>query len=122
MSEMPRTEEEWFMAGVVFGWQTPMCTAEAPAPLADNYLEAYFRGVQAGGEARLAAADEGVETPSEMPEIGPTPGGSVPLEEALSGQREILEELFHQHMPHVDVPEYEPWYPPLGGMIQQPVP
>ena len=44
------------------------------------------------------------------------------LEEYEEPQRQILEGLFHQHMPHIDVPEYEPWYPPFGQMVQQPVP
>jgi hypothetical protein len=34
----------------------------------------------------------------------------------LKGRREILEGLFHQHMPHIEVPEYEPWYPPFESV------
>ena len=123
--EMPHTEEGWFMAGVIFGWEAPMCTAEAPAPLADNYLAAYLRGVKAGGEVRLdSVSDENdkAEAPSDFPTIGPIPGGAVPLDEALHEQREILEEIFHQHMPHTDIPEYDSWYPPFDGMTQQPTP
>jgi hypothetical protein len=123
--DQPTTVQDWFMAGVIFGWQTPVCTATGPAFLSGQALSEYFRGVQVGGEARLAFEDqqgEPYEAPTDGPSIGPTPGGAVPLEEATREQREILEGLFHQHMPHVDLPEYEPWYPPFGGMTQQPVP
>jgi hypothetical protein len=122
----PRTEEEWFMAGVIFGWGSPVSTAEAPAPLAENFLAAYFRGVQVGGEARVAydsePRDKPIEPPSDGPSIGPTPDGTVPLEEAMREQREILESLFHQHMPHTDIPEYGQWYPPFGEMTGPPPP
>jgi len=125
MSDFPRTQDEWYMAGLIYGWSAPQCTREAPAPLNEELLNAYFQGVEDGGNARLeyeeTRSEEGEPTP-DYPTIGPVPGGGVSLEKYEERQREILEGLFHQHMPHVDLPEYEPWYPPLGGMVQQPVP
>ncbi|MFI1829780.1 hypothetical protein ACH41E_25555 [Streptomyces sp. NPDC020412] len=127
MSDTPTTAQDWYLAGVIFGWEAPQCTAQAPAPLDDQTLNSYLQGVQDGGVARLdfedqKAAEEDNPPPVSYPTIGPVPGGSVPLDDYLKENREILEGLFHQHMPHVDLPEYEPWYPPLGGMTQQPVP
>ena len=67
MSEFPRTQEEWYMAGLIYGWSAPQCTREAPAPLNEELLNTYFQGVEDGGNARL----EYEETRSEQGE--PTP-------------------------------------------------
>ncbi len=127
MSTTPATANEWYLAGLIFGWEAPQCTAQAPAPLNDESLQAYFQGVQDGGVARLDFEDQkAAETdnpqPADYPTIGPVPGGGVPLDDYLKDQREILEGLFHQHMPHIELPEYEPWYPPFESMPNEPVP
>ncbi|MFI2369441.1 hypothetical protein [Streptomyces sp. NPDC018833] len=126
MSAAPTTIHDWYLAGVIFGWEAPQCTAQAPAPLNEEALGSYFKGVQDGGMARLDFEEQRSEETGNpqpaYPSIGPVPGGSIPLDDHLKEQREILEGLFHQHMPHTDLPEFEPWYPPLGGMTQRPVP
>jgi hypothetical protein len=118
MTDFPVSQSDWYMAGVIFGWEAPQCTAQAPAPLDDDTLAIYFQGVTDGGTARLDFEEQKAEQNdqpvfSDYPTIGPVPSGGIPLDEALQDEREILEGLFHQHMPHIDVPEYETWYPPL---------
>lgn len=117
MSDSPVSPTDWYMAGLVFGWEAPQCTAQAPAPLNDETLQAYFNGVQDGGTARLdfeqQKSNSTGEPQPDYPTIGPTPGGTISLDDALKEERELLEGLFHKHMPHTDVPEYDPWYPPI---------
>lgn len=119
----PRSEDEWFMAGVIYGWTTGVSTPEAPAPLDDAFLSAYMRGAKAGCEARLA--DDGSGEPAtgddhQGPAIDVAPDEFIPLEKALREQREILESIFHRHMPDAPEPEYEQWYPPFGEMTIRP--
>jgi hypothetical protein len=91
-----------------------MCTAQAPAPLNEQALAAYLSGVQAGAQARVDFDDQNSGAqPSSQETIGPVPGGAVPLDEATRDERELLEGLFHEHMPHIEIPEYEAWYPPI---------
>jgi|GEM_PF-2376126 len=120
MADYPVSASDWYMAGVVFGWEAPQCTAQAPAPLDDETLQTYFKGVEDGGLARLDfeknKTDSDDTPPSDYPSIGPTPGGSISLDESLEDERQLLEGLFHQHMPHIDVPEYETWYPPIENV------
>jgi len=116
MASTPTAPTDWYLAGLIFGWEAPQCTAEAPAPLNDETLKLYFTGVEDGGNARLdfeekKAEEYGGEPPSKYPTIGPVPNGSIPLDDALREQREILEGLFHEHEPHIEIPEYETWYP-----------
>ncbi|MEU4036667.1 hypothetical protein [Streptomyces collinus] len=125
MSTAPTTTQDWYLAGAIFGWEAPQCTAQAPAPLNDETLKAYFQGVEDGGTARLdyedqKAAEEDNPQPVDYPTIGPTPGGSISLDDYLKENREILEGLFHQHMPHTEVPEYDQWYPPFGETVPVP--
>jgi hypothetical protein len=118
---MPVTVDDWYMAGVIFGWQAPMCTAQAPAPLNDVALAAYLQGVQLGSQARVDYDEQNTYAPApDQQTIGPVPGGSISLEEATRDQRELLESLFHQHMPHTEVPEYETWYPEVEAPLVQP--
>jgi hypothetical protein len=123
MTDAPVSQTDWYMAGLIFGWEAPQCTAEAPAPLDDETLNTYFQGVTDGGNARLdfekqKAKQDNEPVFSDYPSIGPIPSGSISLDEALQEQRELLEVLFHQHEPHTDIPEYDTWYPPLEPMIE----
>jgi len=123
MTDVPGSQSDWYMAGVIFGWEAPQCTAEAPAPLDDETLNIYLQGVTDGGNARLDFEEQKAQQDNEpvfsdYPSIGPVPNGSIPLDEALQEQRELLEVLFHQHMPHIDIPEYETWYPPLEPTVE----
>jgi hypothetical protein len=125
MTDTPVTQDDWYMAGLIFGWEAPQCTAEAPAPLNDETLAIYMQGVADGGNARLDFEQQKADADNEpvfsdYPTIGPVPSGSIPLDEVLEEQKAILEKLFHQHDPHTDLPEYETWYPPLDGTVQLP--
>ncbi len=113
----PKNEAEWYVAGLIFGWQHPDRTPEAPAPLDEPFLSAYFTGCGQGAQARRDAAER--EAPIDGPSIGPDLGGQS-LDEFEREGREILEELFHQHMPHTDPPEFEPFFEPFGGTVQEP--
>lgn len=111
----PTNEAEWFVAGLIFGWQNPGAIPEAPAPLDAPFLQAYFDGCAQGAQARRIDAG----TPVDGPAVGPDLGGQS-LEEFEADGKETLEGLFHQHMPHTELPEFEPFYEPFGGMVQEP--
>ncbi len=113
----PTNEAEWFVAGLIFGWQNPEATPEAPAPLGEPFLQSYFDGCAQGAEARRGDTSAQAGGPA----IGPDLGGQS-LEEFEAEGREILEGLFHQHMPHTELPEFEPFYEPFGGMVPEPPP
>ncbi len=112
----PTDEPGWYAAGLVYGWQHPDVTPEAPAPLDEPFLSAYFLGCQQGAQARTDDAP-----PVDGPAIGPDPGGQS-IEDFERDGREILEGLFHQHMPHTELPEFEEYFEPLGGTVPEPPP
>jgi hypothetical protein len=118
-ANLPRNEAEWYVAGLIFGWQHPDTTPEAPAPLDEPFLSVSFTGCEQGAQARRDEAAQ--EPPPEGPSIGPDLGGQS-LDEFEAEGREILEGLFHQHMPHTELPEFEPFFEPFGGTVQPPVP
>jgi len=94
-NQSPRTVADWFAEGFYFGWNHPDGQPEAPAPLDEPYLQAYFEGV---GAARGKRTDF---DHYEGPEIGPDIGGQ-PLDEFERGFREALEELFRVEDKHIE--------------------
>lgn len=95
LRDTPMAEIDWFGEGFLFGWNNSGAKAEAPAPLAQPLLDAYFDGVAAGRKQRTGF--DGYDGPS----IGPDPGG-VPWDEFQKGLREALDDVFHKHEPHTD--------------------
>lgn len=98
-------EMEIIQAGFNLGYYQP--DQEPNMPLAEPGLSLYRTAVQAGREAR-AEFDAAYTGPSIGPEI---PGG-ITWEEYQKELGELLEPLFHKHMPHTEIPEYEPLPPP----------
>lgn len=96
----PTTAGDWFAEGFMFGWNQPDAQAEAPAPLREDLLSAYFEGVDRGRGARRGV-EEGLPA-DEGPSIGPDRGGES-YEEAERRWREAWSEfLNHREEPHLD--------------------
>jgi hypothetical protein len=83
-------------------------------PVSDSSLSAFLH-------SKGFDSPEGNQAPSDLPAIGPDLGGQ-PLDEFEQEGREVLEGLFHQHMPHTEIPEFEQNSEPFGGTVQEPPP
>ncbi|MEW2626401.1 hypothetical protein [Streptomyces sp. NPDC048106] len=93
--QTPTTIADWFAEGFFFGWNHQTGMPEAPAPLDQPFLEAYFNGVAAARSKR----DDFDQF--QGPAIGPDVGGQ-PLDEFERGFREALEDLFHEEDKHIE--------------------
>ncbi|MBV8253651.1 MAG: hypothetical protein JO154_13670 [Chitinophaga sp.] len=103
----PETPSDWFCDGFMAGWNNPQLVPEAPAPLNEEYLSAYFSGVQAGKNCR-----NGVECICDDPQYdGPSVVndlGGQPYEELEKAWKESWSEfLNHREDPHIEAPEIE---------------
>jgi hypothetical protein len=117
----PNTIEDWFATGVAVGLREPLDASLGSPPLASPWLESYDAGVEAARQARRAY-DEEVQSLYSGPSVAPMPDVVISIEEYEEPARSALEALFHKHMPHVELPEYDPtWYPPQNP-IEYPIP
>lgn len=105
-----------FWEGVHFAYAHP--DEEPATPYAEPFLSAYLIGVQSG---KSAASGEGVpavdvrplDPPYDGPSIGPWDGSGESWDEYQKGIQEMLEPLFHKHMPHTEIEPLEvPPVPP----------
>lgn len=101
----PETAGDWFADGFMFGWNYPDSEVEAPAPLREDLLSAYFDGARAGRDSR-----RGIETSFadyDGPSVDEDPGGE-PYEEAeRRWKEEWAEFLNHREEPHLDPAELQ---------------
>jgi hypothetical protein len=95
----------------------PEVTPEALAPLDDPFLSAYVLSAEQGAQGRRDDASRSDDGPAIQGDLG-----GMSLEEFERDGHEILEGLFHQHMPHTDPPEFEEYLEPFGGTVQEPPP
>jgi hypothetical protein len=100
---VPTTEEDWYTKGFVDGYNE----SEAAPPMVSETLVFYYSaGYEAGKQSaadRQAEIDRMLE---DQPQIeGDLKGES--FEKAQEQYNELLEDLFHQHPPHIEV-EGEP--------------
>jgi broad specificity phosphatase PhoE len=86
---------QYFRMGYELTYVKP--TAEPGIPLDEPWMSYYRQGMEAGRAAR-AEADSRYEGPS----IGPAMDGES-YEQYQRHIRELLEELFHKHEPHIEV-------------------
>lgn len=98
---------EPFALGLYVGLNIPYDADPTGPPFAEPEMSEYLDGVQVAREYRQA-----IDSDYQGPAIGDPPPEGVPLDEFEQGQREILESLFHEHMPHTEIPEFEPVLPP----------
>jgi hypothetical protein len=96
--------------GYQLGYSQP--DAEPGIPLAEPWMTYYRQGVEAGREARREA-----DAQYDGPTIGPDPGGES-WEHYQRRWRELLEPIFHQHMPHIEVEEMEIPEPPPVRVVR----
>lgn len=87
---------EWLQDGFNLGYFSP--DAEPGIPLAEPQLSAYLAAVTAGRQAR---AD--FDSQYAGPGIGPDVQGSQSWEDYEKELQDLLEPLFHKHMPHTEV-------------------
>jgi hypothetical protein len=92
----------YFTYGLLFGYEHP--GEESGIPLDEPYLSAFREGA---GYGTSAARGEGVPPSGSAdpaytgPTIGPWIDGT-PWEDYQREQLNLLEEIFHQHMPHTE--------------------
>jgi hypothetical protein len=92
--------------GYNLGYSQP--DAEPGIPLDEPWMTYYRQGVEAGREARWDA-----DSQYEGPTIGPDPGGES-WEHYRHRWQELLEPIFHEHMPHIEVEMEIPEPPPVN--------
>lgn len=102
---MDPTILRWVSEGYQLGYSQP--DAEPGIPLDEPWMTYYKQGVAAGREARRAA-----DTEYTGPAIGPDPGGESWVDYERRW-KELLEPLFHQHMPHTEIEMEVPPPPPI---------
>lgn len=101
---------ETFAAGYSLGYSQP--EAESGTPYAEPWKTYYEQGMASGREVRRDA-----DAQYTGPTIGPDPGGES-WDHYQSRYQELLEALFHQHMPHVEISEYEMPPPPPVNVVR----
>ena len=92
--------------GYQLGYSQP--DAEPGIPLDEPWMTYYRKGLEAGREARRDA-----DSQYDGPTIGPDPGGES-WEHYRRRWQELLEPIFHQHMPHTEVEMEIPEPPPIN--------
>ncbi len=90
--------------GYQLGYSQP--GAEPGIPLDEPWMTYYRQGVVAGRDARREA-----DSQYDGPTVGPDPGGES-WEQYQRHWKELLEPIFHQHMPHIEAEEMEIPEPP----------
>ena len=82
--------------------------AESGIPLEEPWLSYYLQGLEAGREARRQA-----DAQFGGPTIGPDPGGES-WNHYRRRWKELLEPIFHEHMPHTEIEMNIPEPPPMN--------
>jgi hypothetical protein len=107
-NSVPVSIGDWFAEGFKAGWGDPDVTPEAPAPLDQEALDAFFEGVGAGSRAR-----RNIETSisdDSGPGVEPDIGGQI-FEEVDREYREAFKKFLEPHEedePHeIGPPEIE---------------
>lgn len=95
-----------FAYGIYVGLRIPIDANPTGPPYDESAMSDYVAGVDAARAFRLEKDAE-----YQGPAVDVPPPDGVPLEELEARQREILEVLFHKHMPHTELPEFEPVLP-----------
>lgn len=104
---MMAAQGEPFALGLYVGLRIPLDSDPTGPPFAEPAMSEYLSGVQAARDYRQAN-----EGDYQGPAVDVVPPDGVTLEEYEERGREILESLFHEHMPHIEIPEFEPVLPP----------
>ena len=93
------TQEEIVRMGFELGYNQP--EAEPGIPLDEPQMSWYRQAMEAGRQARQEADAEYTG-----PAVGPAREGQT-WDEYNEYTRNCLEVLFHKHMPHIEVPEFD---------------
>jgi hypothetical protein len=107
---LPQTPEDWYCDGFMFEWNNPNAVPEAPAPLNEEYLSAYFAGVEAGKNSRkgiedsfIAPASDANEGPAVVNDLG-----GEPYEKLEKEWKEAWSKFVnHREEPHIEPPGIE---------------
>ena len=114
-------DTDWWCQGFVFGANHPDVEPGPPAPLSDEYLQAYYAGAAAGRQAMAhyeASQQESEDAPSDVPTIGPDRGGGQSYDKLEAEYREAWAEfLGHRHEPHTEIETYEAEAPPPPPIV-----
>lgn len=94
----PDTAAGWFCEGYTFGWNHPGVTPEAPAPLREDLLSAYFQGVSAAQQALDDALKDYTG-----PIAAPDPGGENYDELERRWAEAWSEFINHREDPHIEI-------------------
>lgn len=99
---VPQNEADWYTQGFVDGYNSPDTEPTRPLMINDTLAAIYIYGVEAGRQSARERQAEIEAMLADQPQIGPDLGGES-FEKAQEDYNRLLEELFHQHMPHTEL-------------------
>jgi hypothetical protein len=103
---IPITVADWFAEGFTTGWRSPDVTPEAPAPLDEEAMTAFFDGTRTGASSRRDIESQFSPSSDGLPGIEPEIGGRL-FEEVQREWDEAWAEFLEHQEAHIEVEKPE---------------